>query len=65
LIFCISFQQSIATAHKTMSLNPFKPSDNYMHLLFQQSVILRFAHQCIYRFHVILRVNSDYFPEQL
>jgi hypothetical protein len=41
--------------------NNLKPSGNYMYHLILQSVSLHFAH---YGFHIILRINIDYFPKQ-
>jgi hypothetical protein len=43
--------------------HPFENSGNYMYHLLQKSIIL-FCTQCIYRFHMILRVSSDYFLKQ-
>jgi hypothetical protein len=54
---------SATLLHCLLNIVPFKRSGNYMQHLLQQSVILHTA--CIYGFHIILRINNDYFLKQL
>jgi hypothetical protein len=55
LLLCIIYVQIFYYLGNCRVLNPLKPNGNYMSHLFQQ---------CIYEFHVILRINSNYFAEQ-
>jgi deoxycytidylate deaminase len=55
--------QEVST-ESNVRFNTLKPSGNCTYHPLLESIIPSFAHKCIYRFHMILRINSDYFPER-